>query len=210
MHEEFNWLRPLYARCYWRSIWIVQELVLAKEVIVCCGDRSIDFDDIYGLSPDWGSFEQGFDIIGYQTAKECTKGWNTIRTVYGHRSRRKKAKWNMEEGALYPISIKISENGGVAILDEVIKVYAQNHECSCLKDKVYGFRELIARWKEELVVDYAKFDLEVFQDVARLGLFGSKQHGGRYIACCLWEAMELGNSEDFNDCTRQYLPKLDV
>ncbi|KAF2186080.1 hypothetical protein K469DRAFT_487701, partial [Zopfia rhizophila CBS 207.26] len=34
---EFNWLRPLYVRPYWRRVWIVQELVLAKVVVVCCG-----------------------------------------------------------------------------------------------------------------------------------------------------------------------------
>ncbi|KAF2175010.1 hypothetical protein K469DRAFT_508591, partial [Zopfia rhizophila CBS 207.26] len=37
LHEEFNWLRPLYVRPYWRRVWIVQELVLAKAVVVCCG-----------------------------------------------------------------------------------------------------------------------------------------------------------------------------
>ncbi|KAF2726516.1 hypothetical protein EJ04DRAFT_582609 [Polyplosphaeria fusca] len=139
LHEELNWLAPIYTRCYWRRVWIVQELVLARLVIVCCGDRSIDFDDIYGLSPDWGSFEQGFDITGYQMVKQHTAGWNTIRTVHGHRSRRKVVKLNMEGGLLYPISITMSENGDVAILDEVIKIYAQHHECSCPKDKVYGF-----------------------------------------------------------------------
>jgi hypothetical protein len=61
LHEEFNWLRPLYARPYWGRLWIVQELILAKKVIICCGVKSIDLHDIYGLSLEWGSFEQGFD-----------------------------------------------------------------------------------------------------------------------------------------------------
>ncbi|KAH8800161.1 heterokaryon incompatibility protein-domain-containing protein [Xylogone sp. PMI_703] len=78
LHEEFNWLRPFYMRPYWRRVWIVQELVLAKLVIVCCGDESIDFDDIYGLSLDWGSFEQGFDTGTYQMLKPHSRGWNTI------------------------------------------------------------------------------------------------------------------------------------
>ncbi|KAJ6201965.1 heterokaryon incompatibility protein-domain-containing protein, partial [Bipolaris maydis] len=42
LHKEFNWLRPLYLQPYWRRVWIVQELVLAKVVVVCCGDKSID------------------------------------------------------------------------------------------------------------------------------------------------------------------------
>ncbi|ETI26153.1 hypothetical protein G647_02930 [Cladophialophora carrionii CBS 160.54] len=61
LHEEFNWLRPLYARPFWGRLWIVQELILAKEVIVCYGTKCIALNDIYGLSLDWGSFEQGFD-----------------------------------------------------------------------------------------------------------------------------------------------------
>jgi hypothetical protein len=61
LHEEFNWLRPLYARPYWGRLWIVQELILAKKVIICCGSKQINLHDIYGLSLDWGSFEQGFD-----------------------------------------------------------------------------------------------------------------------------------------------------
>lgn len=70
LHEEFNWLLPFYVRPYWRRVWIVQELVLAKVAVVCCGDRFISFDDIYGFSLDWGSFEQGFDTGNYQKLKE--------------------------------------------------------------------------------------------------------------------------------------------
>ncbi|KAK5069398.1 hypothetical protein LTR51_008648 [Lithohypha guttulata] len=78
LHDEFNWLRPLYARPYWGRVWIVQELVLAKTVVICCGDKCINFDDIYGLSLDWGSFEQGFDTGTYQKMKPQSTGWYTI------------------------------------------------------------------------------------------------------------------------------------
>jgi hypothetical protein len=61
-------------RPYWRRIWIVQELVLAKVVVVCCGDRSIDFDDIYGLSLDWGFSKQGFDTATNKRLESHTKG----------------------------------------------------------------------------------------------------------------------------------------
>jgi hypothetical protein len=88
LHEEFNWLRPLYVRPYWRRVWIVQELVLAKVVVICCGDKSINFDDIYGLSLDWGSFELGFDTGAYQKRKLYSREWNTIQAIRGHRRRR--------------------------------------------------------------------------------------------------------------------------
>jgi hypothetical protein len=41
------------------------------------------------------------------------------------------------------MSIKMSERGDIAMFDKVIEVFAQYHEYSLLKDKVYGFRELI-------------------------------------------------------------------
>jgi hypothetical protein len=205
LHEEFDWLRPLYMRPYWRPVWIVQELVLARVVVVCCGDKFIDFDDIYGLSLDWGSFEQGFDAGNYQKQKPHTRGWNTIRTIRGLR-RRREVGWEMGGEAPYLLSVKMSERGDVAKLDEVIKVFAQHHECSLPKDKVYGFRELVVQWKESLVVNYERSDLEVFLDVAKLDLFKSEKHGGLHVALDLWLAMGLGDREKFNDCLRQSFP----
>lgn len=67
------------------------------------------------------------------------------------------------------------------MLDEVVTIYAKYHGCSCPKDKVYGFRELVP----QLVVDYRKTNLEVFLDVARLGSFEPEEHGGWYVSNCL-------------------------
>ncbi|KAI9865353.1 MAG: hypothetical protein M1813_002242 [Trichoglossum hirsutum] len=208
LHEEFNWLRPLYVRPYWRRVWIVQELVLAKVAVVCCGDKSIDFDDIYGLSLDWGSFEQGFETLAYQKLKPHTKGWNTIQAIRGHRRRREVVGWDMGGEASCPVDIEMSERGDVAMLDEVIGIYAQHHECKFPIDKIYGFRELVPQWKENLVVDYKRSDLEVFLDVAKLDLFEPKKHGGLHVAFRLWSAMGLGDREKFNDCLRQSFPEI--
>ncbi|KAH8621277.1 hypothetical protein IG631_24050 [Alternaria alternata] len=207
LHPEFNWLRPFYAQPYWLRVWIVQELILAKMVVVCYGDKSIDLDDIYGLSPDWSSFEQGFDTGTYQKLKPHTRGWNTIQTIHGHRQRRKVMEWDIREDNPYPISLKMSERGDVAMLDEVIGVYARHHKCERPKDKVYGFRELVSQWKEGLVVDYRRSDLEVFLDVAKLGFFEPKNHGGLHVAFWLWSAMGLGDEGKFNDCVLQSFPE---
>jgi hypothetical protein len=67
------------------------------------------------------------------------------------------------------MSIKISERGDVSMLDEVIEVFVLHHEYSFPKDKVYGFRELVQQWKENLVVNYKRSGLEVFLDVAIYG-----------------------------------------
>lgn len=99
----------------------------------------------------------------------------------------------------------MSDRGSVAYLDEVIEVYAQHHECSLPKDKVYGFYELVPEWKEKLVVNYNQSDLDVFLDVAKLGLFEPSKHGGWQIAFHLWSAMKLGDRTKFNNCLRGYL-----
>jgi hypothetical protein len=74
--------------------------------------------------------------------KPYTGGWNTIQAIRGHR-RRREVRWEMGGEAPYLMNIEISERGDVAMFDEVIGVYAKYHECSLLKDKVYGFRELV-------------------------------------------------------------------
>lgn len=109
--------------------------------------------------------------------------------------------------APYLMSIKMSERGDVAMWDEVIRISAQHHECSLPKDKVYGFRELVPQWKENLVVDYKRSNLEVFLDVAKLDLFEPKKHGGWNVAFHLWSAMGLGDRDKFNDCLRQSFPR---
>ena len=110
--------------------------------------------------------------------------------------------------ALYLMSIKMLEQGDVAMFDEVIKVYAQHHECSLPKDRVYGFYELVPQWKENLVVNYKRSNLEVFLGVAKLDLFKPKKHGGRHVAFRLWLAMGLGDHKKFNDCLQQSFPEV--
>lgn len=101
------------------------------------------------------------------------------------------------------MSIKMSEWGDVAMFDEVIEVCAQHHECSLPKDKAYSFCELVPQWKENLVVNYKRSDLEVFLDVAKLSLFESKMHWGLHVAFRLWLAMGLRDREKSNDCLQQ-------
>ena len=110
--------------------------------------------------------------------------------------------------ALYLMSIKMLEWGDVAMFDEVIKVYAQHYKCSLLKDRVYSFCELVPQWKENLVVNYKRSNLEVFLDVAKLDLFELKKHRGWRVAFRLWLAIGLGDREKFNDCLRQSFPEV--
>jgi hypothetical protein len=89
------------------------------------------------------------------------------------------------------------------MLDEVIEIYAQYHDCCLPKDKIYGFLELVPQWKNQLVVDYGRSNLEVFLDVCKLGLI---EQGGWHAGFLLWLSMGLEESETFSDCIRHYLP----
>lgn len=99
----------------------------------------------------------------------------------------------------------MSQRGDVATFDEVIDVFAEHHECSNPKDKVYGFRELISQQKGSLEVNYNQPDLQVFLDIAKLDLLELTKHGGSHAASRLWSAMGLGDREKLNDFLQKYL-----
>jgi hypothetical protein len=44
--EDFDWkaLRGLYQRSYWKRIWIVQELCLARQLVIVCGNTEIPWN----------------------------------------------------------------------------------------------------------------------------------------------------------------------
>ncbi|KAF2994066.1 hypothetical protein E8E13_002425 [Curvularia kusanoi] len=204
LYKEINWLRPLFDRCYWRRVWIVQELTLAKSVIVCCRDKSISFDDIYGLSPDLGSFEQGFDAANHRKVKPHVQGWNIAQAIRGHR-RRREPSWAVV-GQIVVMNAGLPDQGDIMMLDEAIELYGQHHKCKDQRDEVYGLRELVPQWKHNLIVDYSRSVLDVFLDVARLDFLNSEAHGGWHVAFTLWSAMNLGPDQDgFNECIRRRL-----
>ena len=54
------------------------------------------------------------------------KGLTTISAIRGHR-RRREVGWDMGGEASSLVDIKMSEQGYVAMLDEVIEIYAQDN-----------------------------------------------------------------------------------
>jgi hypothetical protein len=43
-------LSALFARTWWSRIWVVQEIFLSKNIIVKCGDKEVDFEQLTNLS----------------------------------------------------------------------------------------------------------------------------------------------------------------
>lgn len=193
LHEELNWLRPLYNRPYWRRVWPIQELVLAEQILVCCGSMSIQFDDIYGLGPECGPYEQIFKFASHRSLKCESRGWFSMQTISDHRRRRTPR----HHTSTYIVDLLPGMESKL-MLDEVVEVYAQHHHCGCMKDKVYGFLELVPQWKERVTVDYKQSDRAVFLDVAKLGLLETTEGGGWNVAYMLWSAMRLGAYEVFS------------
>jgi hypothetical protein len=48
--EQIKALRQLYYRDYWWRIWVIQEVVVAKNATIYCGEESIPWDDLDGIS----------------------------------------------------------------------------------------------------------------------------------------------------------------
>jgi hypothetical protein len=43
-------LGALFARSWWTRVWVIQEILLSKEIIVKCGDKEVDFERFTDLS----------------------------------------------------------------------------------------------------------------------------------------------------------------
>jgi hypothetical protein len=56
-------LQALFARAWWSRIWIIQEVLLSREVIVKCGDKEIDFQQFIDLALK----ESAMDTYGVHT-----------------------------------------------------------------------------------------------------------------------------------------------
>lgn len=60
-HYMPEW-RFFLGRDYWGRTWIIQEIVLAKDLIVHCGDKSISWDEL--INPRIGHMKRSFGRVG--------------------------------------------------------------------------------------------------------------------------------------------------
>ncbi|KAH6677585.1 heterokaryon incompatibility protein-domain-containing protein [Halenospora varia] len=146
LDEYVEPVMELCKRPYWKRLWVVQELLLAKRILILEGNYSCDF----------ATFR---------------RGWRAARDLL-FVSKRKYA-FDIESGPYWLMEdTKIWSCNGRVLLDlRALLVMYGEHECGNPLDHIYGLLG-IARdcQKGELVADYSKIPEEVAVDVLRMWL----------------------------------------
>ncbi|KAN0122858.1 hypothetical protein V8E51_001184 [Hyaloscypha variabilis] len=153
--RPWNWkqgraINALTERRYWKRIWIVQEIMLAKEIRVFCGERSVS----------WSCFSMLQELLqniqNYGRMEHIPFAW----PVFGSAALRivsKSSAWK-----LLPL-----ETNGLPI-EDVLEDFA-DMESTELKDKVYALLGIIQPFEDcsSILIDYSKTTAAIYRDVLR-------------------------------------------
>ena len=138
-------------RKYWKRVWIVQESVLAKDIVVLCGQKSVSWQCFLTLHRQL----QGAHDFGRM--EHIPFAW----PVFGSAAMRiisKRAAWT----SVPP------EARGLPI-EEVLEEFA-DMESTEVKDKVYALLGIIQPFADgsTIAVDYSKSTAGIYREVLRL------------------------------------------
>ncbi|KAK4212081.1 heterokaryon incompatibility protein-domain-containing protein [Rhypophila decipiens] len=153
---------------YWSRVWVMQEILLARELVVCCGEFGFPLTLFAGRSSHCSA-----QTARYQTPAERVTPYRlrtAIRPVNTKISSRKDA---LAQGTVVlPMGEMISElrsQGSVAVWetldyqshlsDNLYDIMARygHLECSDARDKLYGFLGLVKeKSRRAICVDYNK------------------------------------------------------
>lgn len=147
-----NAMLRLIARPYWRRMWIVQELLLARRVLIYCGDESFQWEDIHQTlvyhRERGGLLEEEKLMNDY---REQSSGW---RLVLGRQS--------------FLVERRSNKRGDSQKLDNLVAEWG-DQECQDVRDKVYSLLGLLPkefRWERGgLYPDYRKTVEQLCLDV---------------------------------------------
>lgn len=138
LKSGIRWLWPrtsvetLFRRPYWGRLWILQEILMAKEIFVLCGDEDFHWLNLVDLfTPHHSSFE---------------RYWTYPLEI--------------NETVLTLIEEKVSFKAARQRLSYILETFS-GLECEDVRDKVYGLLSLV-RSSGLIPVDYSKTPTEVF------------------------------------------------
>jgi hypothetical protein len=125
----------LFRRSYWGRIWIIQEVVLARDLSIMCGPKTLEWDVLQNFLTESEDYFYGLQLPE-------SDAYRVVRA---------KAFFEDEPTRLsqgIPISELIEDFG--------------HHECSNVRDKVYG---LLGLSSDKIAIDYNKSVSEIITDV---------------------------------------------
>lgn len=154
----------LWNRSYWKRVWIVQEVLLAKDIIVICGDRSCP----------WQAF---LDTLhrAHDSRIMPSRSQDYMRQTPARRIIQHKAKWNT--------------NGWRRTLHYLIETYSEM-EAADTRDKVYGLLGLVDG--ESILADYSLTTEQIYARTLDCELGKLDYKGKRRFCTKLRRVLGLG------------------
>lgn len=150
---------------YWSRVWIVQECVLAKNIVVRCGESGLDWDTL-------DSFEKTLHIAKWNYLSNSSNKDLIARNFSGlgenfmdqiDRSVGAVIAKRRRRHHLYSQLRQLQDYSEFAWL---IRQFSKS-QCSDIRDHIYGLLSLNAWASENIVPDYGKSALELFVDVSQ-------------------------------------------
>ncbi|KAJ4292436.1 protein phosphatase regulator [Kalmusia sp. IMI 367209] len=130
----------LCERNYWRRIWIVQEIMLAKEATIYCGSKNIS----------WHIFEQLVNDLQAISDRGREKHTLCVSSI-------------LASPAIAIAKAKLEWGANLQPLATLLQLY-HDHEATDIRDKVYALHGL-AKDSSAIVIDYHKSSKDLLVEV---------------------------------------------
>jgi hypothetical protein len=172
--DSWEALVELCDRSYWHRLWIIQEVVLAKELQIFCG----------------------YSGIHWQELEKVCKNLSSIPELDGDPPIFKKVRTNI---AFQLVRIREARGRSQTTLRELLET-CEKSLCADPRDKIYGLLGLAEDTRRSLSVDYSKSLFDIYKDVVRFQWdidFCSVVSFSQFLQWYLWN----GTSGNQGDCT---------
>jgi hypothetical protein len=156
-------LSDILRRAYWTRMWVVQEIIVAANSVLLCGNNTTSLEKLIKVGEGWlrksqhyisDEMSSGFGTGTDAEYQDMINTWRPVEKLLEYRE-----QFNM----------------GKILLMELVDSFAVK-TCLNVRDKVYALRALSPE-ASSIEVDYSKTVLEVFLSLVQSGLLMSD--GGR-------------------------------
>jgi hypothetical protein len=168
----------LFSRVYWRRIWIIQEVLLAREIRIVCGPRCMNWNKLNSFfgGMEFSMLQSGSQFHGSQRASKIMNAPGYIL---------------VKEKAFLETNPQLKKQG--APISDLLMSFG-NFECRDRRDKVYG---ILGISSDIVDVNYAKSIQHIYNDVIRRIVRGGQmdtitkaEYFGRRLASALGIRMD--------------------
>ncbi|RSL98678.1 hypothetical protein CEP52_010234 [Fusarium oligoseptatum] len=138
----------LFSRVYWRRIWIIQEVLLAREIRIVCGPRCMNWNKLNSFfgGMEFSMLQSGSQFHGSQRVSKIMNAPGYIL---------------VKEKAFLETNPQLKEQG--APISDLLLSFG-DFQCRDRRDKVYGMLGLTS---DIVDVNYAKSVQHIYNDVIR-------------------------------------------